>query len=503
MGQEESERSGIDDFILSLRPTIQDNRYRPHNDKERTFSLQEEALHPGNPEFPTKSDLVENENSDFATDDKPVKSSQDESVNLYSIWVMLFTVIKSIIGAGSLFLPQAASSLGAFPATFLLIFSAICSGFGLLLLLWLCSKVGRKSSIKSLSEITYKRLGVVFNAVIVPKCFLVAVSYLKMSSSFLFERIFGAGMQPWKQHMFAILVAVILLPLILMKKAGKLRYASYISFAAVLYLLLFSFILLFKFGNDTTFPDDVAGADKKFFWFADRKQLSIMSFFKRLPSFMFAFTCHQNVFPFYNETRDNSRKKMHLLVFLGVGVSLLVYLLFMFASMGTFGKYLSGSNVDSMLNAYSVTLKGKPQWIQVMGAINEILFSILLLCSIPMQTLPLKSSFLAILPVNEDKVQRNANLINWAISLGTMALGVIVVIMASSVKHFVSIIGAVISPLLMAVVPSLYYLKITERKRWNSMKIGVLIFGTFGVVLIGICLTASILTIVQNGKRKN
>ena len=88
------------------------------------------------------------------------------------------------------------------------------------------------------------------------------------------------------------------------------------------------------------------------------------------------------------------------------------------------------------------------------------------------------------------------------ISLGTIVFSLTVLLTVEKIQIFVALIGAVCSPLLMAVVPSFYYLKLTKATRWNFRRVSVLVFAIFGIILIGLCTAASVYSIVVNWSKK-
>jgi amino acid permease len=69
-------------------------------------------------------------------------------------------------------------------------------------------------------------------------------------------------------------------------------------------------------------------------------------FFSFLPIFVFAFTCHQNIFAVYNELIDNSPKEVTKVVQISIGTALGVY-----QTIGILGYLTFGTNVQSNIVA--------------------------------------------------------------------------------------------------------------------------------------------------------
>jgi amino acid permease len=76
-------------------------------------------------------------------------------------------------------MPRALSQMGIVLGTFVIIWSGLCSGFGLYLQTRCARYLDRGSaSFFALSQLTYPNAAVVFDAAIAIKCFGVGISYL-------------------------------------------------------------------------------------------------------------------------------------------------------------------------------------------------------------------------------------------------------------------------------------------------------------------------------------
>ena len=84
-----------------------------------------------------------------------------------------------VLGAGILTMPLALSRMGLFLGVFVMIWSAFAAGFGLYLQTRCARHLERgSSSYFALSQLTYPKAAVLFDAAIAVKCFGVGVSYL-------------------------------------------------------------------------------------------------------------------------------------------------------------------------------------------------------------------------------------------------------------------------------------------------------------------------------------
>jgi amino acid permease len=86
---------------------------------------------------------------------------------------------REVLGTGLLACPLAMSHMGILLGTMVIIWSAMCSAFGLYLQTCCARYLDRgSSSFFALSQITYPNAAVVFYTAIAVKCFGVGVSYL-------------------------------------------------------------------------------------------------------------------------------------------------------------------------------------------------------------------------------------------------------------------------------------------------------------------------------------
>lgn len=90
----------------------------------------------------------------------------------------MINILNTILGAGLLAMPHSFTPLGIVLASMVVLLFGSLSAFGLHLLAVCGQRVGRNASFRSISQITYPRAGVFFDAAVAIKCFGVAVSYL-------------------------------------------------------------------------------------------------------------------------------------------------------------------------------------------------------------------------------------------------------------------------------------------------------------------------------------
>lgn len=417
---------------------------------------------------------------------------------LSSFLTLFINMTKSIVGSGILFLPVAACKIGLVPAIGLLGFSACFSGAGLGLFLFLCAKIGRNSSIKTLSEASYQMIGTFFNAMIVVKCLLVATLYLSIAISTMkgFFKIDEAGdfVNSNAKYFFYVLQAAIFIftiPLSLLRTIGKLKYTSYAGVMAVLYLVFFSGVLFVFYRGDGNASGLKLLAGQKPVEIKYFKPFNWNDWLSVIPSFMFAFTCHQNVFPFYNEARDNSLRSMYKLVTISVFASLCIYAMFTVCIASVFGNYLLELGPkQTILTIFITKFSKEDTFIAYSAKLSGIIYVFLLLFSFPLQTLPLKSSLLNLLPISAEKIRKQEGKINVILSLFSVFGCILTYFVSLGSKYFEDlskIVGAVASPLMMSTFPVLYLLKMEKSRRLNARRMLVCAFGVVGLVLVPLC----------------
>jgi len=286
-------------------------------------------------------------------------------------------LLNTIIGAGMLAMPYAIRADGILLGVIVIMVSACTSSFGLYLQ-GQCSKYVKTgdASFFALAQLTYPQLSVVFDLAIAIKCFGVGISYLvvigdlvpKICQSLINEEYL-------KQHelliernfwitFFMILVVV---PLSFLKKLDSLKYASMIALLSVVYLVILVFIHFLK--NDIIDKGPVRFLEP----------YSASSIFASFPIFVFAYTCHQNMFSLVNELEDKSSKNINRVIGSAIGIAMSLYIL-----VGLTGYLSFGDNVEpNVIVGYSHAIS---------STIGRIAIVILVMLSYPLQCHPARAS---------------------------------------------------------------------------------------------------------------
>ena len=149
-----------------------------------------------------------------------------------------------------------------------------------------------------------------------------------------------------------LIVMVIIFPICLLRNMDALKFTSLVAIVCILMTAL----VLAVYGFSPALHSDVnasaagtsadpnsCGQPRKF-----PKGLQVLS---ALPVFSFAFLCHQNTFPIYEELKDASVARISIISALSMGLAILTYIL---AGIGGYFAFADGTLDDILLN-FNVT----------------------------------------------------------------------------------------------------------------------------------------------------
>ncbi|KAL2917781.1 hypothetical protein HK105_202654 [Polyrhizophydium stewartii] len=288
-------------------------------------------------------------------------------------------ITNTILGAGMLAMPSAIAAVGLGLGIGLICLSATASGTGLFLLSRVAAQVGRKSSFFACAKITYPEAALWIDLAIAIKCFGVSVSYLVICGDLMpevMQGLWGGALQSTDlllSKQFWVTVSVIAIaPFSFLRRLDSLRYTSAFALMAVVYLVFV--VLVFYVAppeSGMPFPRPE---------FAEIEWVKISSdLFTALPVFVFAFTCHQNIFSVYNELVDNSAANIEKVISGSILTSVGVYQTIAVIGYLTFGRNVT-SNIIAMYPAGKLVTGG------------QFAIALLVLLSYPLQCHPARAS---------------------------------------------------------------------------------------------------------------
>ena len=245
----------------------------------------------------------------------------------------MINILNTILGSGMLAMPSAIASVGFVPGALVICLFGYASFFGLHLLAKCAVYTGRHSSFNAISRLTYPNAAIFFDFAIAIKCFGVAVSYLIIVGDLMPQAMLNM-FDIDESHLFAnrrfwiSCCMAIVVPFSFLRRLDSLKYTSFIALTAIVYI--FMLVIFFFFDSARISQGETHVFEPH--W----------SFFARLPIFVFAFTCHQNLFSVYNELKDNSQKRINLVTGLSEGISTVIYL-----TVGLLGYAMYGDEAKS------------------------------------------------------------------------------------------------------------------------------------------------------------
>ncbi|KAJ1946437.1 hypothetical protein FBU59_002030, partial [Linderina macrospora] len=388
---------------------------------------------------------------------------------------------NTILGSGMLSMPNAMAALGLAFGSAVIVFSGFMSGLGLYLLSRCARRTqGRDSSFFAVSKLTYPNAAVFFDAAIAIKCFGVSISYLIIFGDLMPEIAAAFGFESlWllSRNFWITLAILALVPLAFQRRLDALKYTSFTALLAVVYLFVVVALYYFTPTREPLPKGDIV-------WFKFSR-----SFFTHLPVFVFAFTCHQNIFSVYNELRDNSSKQVNGTIAVSIGSACGVYQWIAILGYLTFGSKVAPNLLTMYSNNLVITL-------------CRLSIAVLVLFSYPLQCHPARNcldkvttamynawkkepEFEAINDAPDDEesdmmaddAATSAPVVHFmspikhvTITMMLMLLSYIVAISVTSLDLVLSFVGSTGSTTISFILPGIFYYKMHQHSRWRLMK---------------------------------
>jgi amino acid permease len=414
-----------------------------------------------------------------STDDNPIRIIEqeynEEEIPRARMTSSLINILNTILGSGMLAMPYAFKNYGIIPGAIFLIWSGFCSFLGLFLCVRSAEFVGRRSSFNSISKLTFPGGSVAFDMAVGIKCFGVALSYLIIIGDLMPEVVKGLfsvsdGLLIERRFWITLSIAI-LIPISFLRRLDSLKYTSLIALGSILYLYV---LTIYYFAEpESKHADDV-------------KLIGISGgALGALSIFIFAFTCHQNIFTVYNEIVDNSRRSMNTVLLSSIFVALTLYL-----SMGILGYIMYGDKAEgNILTNFGDT----PAVI-----VAKFSISILNLFSYPLQCHPSRISFLNVIEHFKasgssyrllETGQKNSKSF-YLITVLFLGLSFTIAFFVSSLGSVLKVVGATGSTTISYILPGFFYYKITADRPLKGLRLMALLLGVYGIILMPTLLIA-------------
>lgn len=366
----------------------------------------------------------------------------------FSIFVNL---TKTTLGTGVLGYPFLFKKHGVYYTVLLTLVSALASLFGLWLYIDLNDFYGLDNSMSSIAQYIYPPLQVFVNVTVFFKCFLVCSAYLSLlrrDVPGLVRSVFG--MQDEYPNLCLLVVLLCVSPFVFMYKLDRLRYTSSFGVLAILVLIAASVYRYAMMKGEVAVQMDTG----------DRNYLS------GLGSFVFSFTCHQNIFTAQNEMRTNNKTALKITAMLALLTASAVYIAFGLVNYLTFG--------DAITKNIFETLPGDGMTRGV-----SVFYFLVVIVSIPLQTNPCRAYLLNMFDVRYSMEEKHWR-VRAVASFLILLLAYVLAVMNPNFERFCGRIGGSFSTFMCFIFAGLYYFMAFSHRGFEVKKVMALFVLLYG-----------------------
>lgn len=228
---------------------------------------------------------------------------------LASSFSCIANLANTILGSGLLGLPGAFAGAGSLTGTILLLVASLGSANGLRLLSHCARKVGYEepTSFYSVANAAHPGSTKIIDFAVAIKCFGVATSYLIIVADTMvdsMEFFYGEESKWGERWIWVVIGTACVTSLSFFKTLDALKFTSAIAIVFVLTLTVVIILYSANIGGmdpceDTVEPDTCNSGMSMTKSFGDT--------LGKMSTFIFAFTCHQNIFSVCNEIKDRTQ----------------------------------------------------------------------------------------------------------------------------------------------------------------------------------------------------
>lgn len=391
----------------------------------------------------------------------------------------IINLVNTVIGSGVLGLPFAFKLSGLLLGNFFIFLVVILSIQSVKMIIVVEQahrKPGVVSSYSSLARLSLGEWGVhLSDVMMVVNCFGAMTSYLIIIASFvnpIFSQTFNINLDDYRSYVILISLLV-LIPLSSLKNMESLKYTSVLAMVSICYL----WGLVMYRGGESLSKDSFNDCQQ---FGCSRLGNFDTGFLRTIPIICFAFTCHMNVLPIFNELKDGSPAKFQMISASAQGFCALVY-----AAVASFG-YMTfyECTKSNILNTFpdddiAVTIARA-------GMTMTVTFSFPVLAYPAVQTIEtaLKVSF---------SYPKHVGIL-----IVLVALAVIVAITVEDVSLIFGISGSVAGTMLSFILPGLFFIKLDPNKhQTSSLRIQAYLMVILGTVFMIAALIFTILDFID------
>ena len=380
-------------------------------------------------------------------------------------------------------MPHALASVGLIPGVLIIALCAFFSAAGLLLLSKSAFFLPRSSTVSffEISKVTFPKFVVLFDLAIAVKCWGVSISYLvivgdlmpKIMSS-LSPSITSDSIMMNRNFWITLLHFSVVAPLSFLRQFHSLRYTSKVALLSVLYILLIV--------CGCSVFSSIPAPDSSHYHLVN---FDIVNLFSAIPVFVFAFTCHQNIFFTINELPNPTYSLLRKIVSSSIALSFYIYTFLSVSGYLTFGDTVS----QNILAQYS-TYYPDALWL----TLAQFAITLVVLLSYPLQCYPARASVDKILVWFQDDIQLNSvramsPLRFNVITISLLISSYLIAMFVTSLTSVLQLVGATGSTTICYILPGLFYNKLSRTRfphrfdTWNFLALGLVLWGVFVMVV--------------------
>jgi amino acid permease len=301
------------------------------------------------------------------------------------------------------------------------------------------------------------------------KTFGAAIVYLQVAGNMLSNLMFSPDMsvsKPTLCRLIQVGIALVFSPFCFLKQLNNTRYVNALGIACLIFIVITACIYFdppSDSGSSSLTPDSFLGLVSK------------------IPIFVFAYCCHQNVFAIVTETKNPSIARMDVIMALACLTGFLVYVPVQIFPYWTFGSSVK----DNFLN----NLPSSDGVVKTAFVCAAVSVSI----SFPLQIIPLRNSVCALIDRGSKSGIQRPILMRYAVAGIAILASLSIALAVSSLGVVMAATGLIGGNTICFLAPSLLYLRSHSRDHWLWYLAAALCFvslALYPLCLVGIVLTA-------------
>ena len=208
---------------------------------------------------------------------------------------------------------------------------------------------------------------------------------------------------------------------------------------------------------------------------------SAVSVLSKIPIFVFAYSCHQNVFPCIAEVKNPTTRRLDVVMGLACLTGFLIYTPVMVFPYATFGSGVSDNFLKNLPSDDIIT------------KIAYVCAAVSVCVSFPLQILPLRNAVCGLMALNGGLSGKREKMNRYAVATVAILLSLSIALAVSSLGVVMSITGLVGGNTVCFLMPSLLYVKKFERDHSLWYVAAGLLAGS--IALYPLCLVGIFMTL--------